>query len=162
MAITNHNWHSPSMGVFTNYISIQGSQMLRPRAFAILGTGCCDSTTTPLKPSSHPCALSRIGTDVLKAQHIVHVEDEEDGTPIRCSFTIQVVVLIWSKKTDRLHEVIEFSVPLPQSLFKTVEAFTKSTNNMFLAGWRKAYRTRWRQCPHCEQLGRFSGWNPVF
>ena len=94
MAITDYIRQSPVMGVFTNYISIQGSQMLRPRALAILGTGCCDCTATPLKPSSHPCALSRIGTDVLKAQHFVHVEDEEDGTPIRCSFMIQVVVLI--------------------------------------------------------------------
>jgi hypothetical protein len=49
-------------------------------------------------------------------QHIIHVEDEEDGTLIGYVLTVEAMVLIRLKKADRLYEVVELPIPLPRSL----------------------------------------------
>jgi hypothetical protein len=55
-------------------------------------------------------------------QHIIHVKDEEDVTPIGCVLTIEAMVLIHSKKVDPSYEIVELPIPLPQSLFQSVQA----------------------------------------
>jgi hypothetical protein len=43
-------------------------------------------------------------------QHIVYVEEEEDGTPIKCVLTIEAMVLIRSKKADRSYEIVKLPI----------------------------------------------------
>jgi hypothetical protein len=33
-------------------------------------------------------------------QHIIHIKDEEDGTPVRCVLDLEAMVLIRPKKAD--------------------------------------------------------------
>jgi hypothetical protein len=44
--------------------------------------------------------LNKFSDMSTREQHIVHVKDEEDGTPIGCILTIEATVLIRLKKAD--------------------------------------------------------------
>jgi hypothetical protein len=69
-----------------------------------------------------PSELGKVSDMSTREQHIVHVEDEEDGTPIRCVLTIEAMVLIQLKKADRSYEIVELPIPFPRSLFQAVQA----------------------------------------
>jgi flagellar biosynthesis regulator FlbT len=69
-----------------------------------------------------PSELGKLSDMSTGEQHIIHIKDEEDGTPIRCVLTIEAMVLIQPKKADRLHEIIELLVSLSQTLFQSVQA----------------------------------------
>ena len=51
-------------------------------------------------------------------EHVVHVNDVEDGRPILIWFGEQTVVLIALAEADRLDEVVELLVPLLRCLFE--------------------------------------------
>jgi hypothetical protein len=44
--------------------------------------------------------LGKLSDMSTREQHIIHVKDDEDGTPIRCILTVEAVVLISPKKAD--------------------------------------------------------------
>jgi hypothetical protein len=47
-----------------------------------------------------PSELGNLSNMSTGEQHIIHVKDEEDGTPIGCVFTVEAMVLIRPKKAD--------------------------------------------------------------
>jgi hypothetical protein len=77
--------------------------------------------------------LGKLSDMSTEEEHIIHVQDEEDGTPIWCVLTIPAMVLNRPKKADRLYEVIKLPIPLPRSLFQSVQALPKPTYEMFTA-----------------------------
>jgi hypothetical protein len=63
-----------------------------------------------------PSELGKLSDVSTAEQHIIHIEDEEDGTTVGCVLTIETMVLIRPKKADRLYEIVELPIPLPWSL----------------------------------------------
>jgi hypothetical protein len=66
--------------------------------------------------------LGKLSDMSTEEQHIIHVKDEEDGTPVGCVLIVEAMVLIQPKKADRSYEIIELPIPFPQSLFQSVQA----------------------------------------
>jgi hypothetical protein len=71
-----------------------------------------------------PSELGKLSDVSTGEQHIIHVKDEEDGTPIGCVLAVEAMVLIRPKKADRSYEIVELRIPLPQSLSQSVQALT--------------------------------------
>jgi hypothetical protein len=69
-----------------------------------------------------PSELGKLSDVSTGEQHIIHVKDEEDGTPVVCVLTVEAMVLTRPKKADRSYEIVELPIPLPQSLFQSVQA----------------------------------------
>jgi hypothetical protein len=69
-----------------------------------------------------PSELGKLSNMSTGEQHIIHIKDEEDGTPVKCVFTIEAMILIRPKKADQLYEIVELPRPWPQSLFQSVQA----------------------------------------
>jgi hypothetical protein len=63
-----------------------------------------------------PSELGKLSDMSTGEQHIVHIEDEEDGTTVGCVLTVEAMVLIQPKKADRSYEIVELPIPLPRSL----------------------------------------------
>jgi hypothetical protein len=63
-----------------------------------------------------PSELGKLSDMSIEEQHIVHIEDEEDGTTVGCVLIVEAMVLIRTKKVDRLYEIVELPIPLPRSL----------------------------------------------
>jgi oxalate decarboxylase/phosphoglucose isomerase-like protein (cupin superfamily) len=47
-----------------------------------------------------PSELGKLSDMLTGEQHIIHIKDEEDGTPIGCVLTGEAMVLIRPKKAD--------------------------------------------------------------
>jgi flagellar biosynthesis regulator FlbT len=69
-----------------------------------------------------PSELGKLSDMSTGEQHIIHIKDEEDGTPVRCVLTIEAMVLIRPKKAEQSYEIVELPIPLPWSLFQSVQA----------------------------------------
>jgi hypothetical protein len=63
-----------------------------------------------------PSELGRLSDMSTGEQHIIHIEDEEDGTPVECVLNVEAMVLIRLKKANRSYKIGELSIPLPRSL----------------------------------------------
>jgi hypothetical protein len=63
-----------------------------------------------------PSELGKLCDMSTGEQHIIHIKDEEDGTPVGCVLDVKTMVLIRSKKADRSYEIVELPISLPRSL----------------------------------------------
>jgi hypothetical protein len=60
--------------------------------------------------------LGKLSDMSTEEQHIIHIKDEEDGTPVGCILDVEAMVLIRPKKADRSYEIVELSIPLSRIL----------------------------------------------
>jgi hypothetical protein len=63
-----------------------------------------------------PSELGKLSDISTGEQHIIHIKDEKDGTPVGCVLNVEAMVLIRPKKANRSYEIVELSIPLPRSL----------------------------------------------